>query len=77
MSEENTATETETQTAPSAESSATDSTSAASATTEVPKKFKIKVNGQEREFDEKAVLAMASRSFGADEKFQKAAQSRK
>jgi len=46
-------------------------------TTEVPKKFKIKVNGQEREFDEKAVLAMASRSFGADEKFQKAAQSRK
>lgn len=76
MSEEN-ATQTETQTAQNVETNATDSTSAADVTTEAPKKFKIKVNGQEREFDEKAVLAMASRSFGADEKFQKAAQSRK
>lgn len=41
------------------------------------RKFKLKVNGSQREFDEDAVRAFAQKGLGADQKFQKAAEYRK
>jgi len=41
------------------------------------RKFKLKVNGAERELDEKSLLAFAQKGLAADEKFQSAAQQRK
>lgn len=44
---------------------------------EAIRKHKLKVNGQEREYDEKTVIAMAQKGLASDEKFRKAASESK
>lgn len=44
---------------------------------EAVRKIKLKVNGAEKEYDEKAVIAFAQKGMSADEKYQKAAAERK
>lgn len=43
---------------------------------EEKRKYKLKVNGSEKEYDEDAVIAHAQRGLAADEKFRTAAQAR-
>lgn len=49
----------------------------ASVTPAEVRKFKLKINGAEREVDEKFLLAHAQKGIAADERFQEAAKSRK
>lgn len=44
---------------------------------EEPKLYKLKINGVDEEFTEEQLLQIASKSAGADKKFQEAAQERK
>lgn len=41
------------------------------------KKFKLKINGKEREVDEKTLIAMAQKGDAADEKFRKSSENNK
>jgi hypothetical protein len=44
---------------------------------EAVRKFKLKINGGEREYDEKSVIALAQKGAASDEKFQKASEMQK
>lgn len=44
---------------------------------EPPKKYKLKVNGQEREVDEKMLIALAQKGSSSDERFREAAKKQK
>lgn len=71
-----------TPTAQPANSSAPTSDVDAKATTETKaeeavRKFKLKINGGEREYDEKSVIALAQKGAASDEKFQKASEMQK
>lgn len=46
-------------------------------TQEQVRKFKLKIDGQELEYDESAVVALAQKGKAADERFRKAAEERK
>lgn len=44
---------------------------------EATRRYKLKINGQERDYDEKTIIAMAQKGFASDEKFRKASEKEK